>query len=63
MARHQVPAGFDSELQAIEREMLRDPEEVNLEFEIRCYEALLNVSSINLAREVKTIGEWPNLNL
>lgn len=51
-----VPSGAGSELRDIERELNTEHEEV-LEFEMRAYEALLNVSSLSLARELKLLGE------
>jgi hypothetical protein len=50
-----VPMGADSELRDIERELTTEHDEIP-EFEIRAYEALLSVSSISLARELKVIG-------
>jgi hypothetical protein len=51
-----VPMGADSELRDIERELTTEHDEIP-EFEIRAYEALLSVSSISLARELKVIGK------
>jgi hypothetical protein len=52
-----VPMGADSELRDIERELTTEHDEIP-EFEIRAYEALLSVSSISLARELKVIGKY-----
>ena len=50
-----VPNGADRELRDIERELNSEHEEP-VDFELRAYETLLNVSSLSLARELKNIG-------